>query len=235
MCFSLIPTSSMRKEVAMKSSLGYLVTLALALPSATAQADDEAPVRSVQATGVIADVQELFPRAAGNGRATARPRLATASGAVGSRVLVTPTEVYAFLETPENQKLLKGVKSGTPVKVEGRLLVSGSLLVLDSLARSASGTSIDLTRYAETKGTEVTLQGMNKCQCGLDVKGLPHSCTLGHLHHLEAEDGKIYNYLPYGDGQAAYAGQGTHFKKVALKARLFPGNLLRVESGQLVP
>jgi hypothetical protein len=115
------------------------------------------------------------------------------------------------------------------------LLVAASLLHLDSLTRSSSDTGVDLARYAEAKGTAVTLQGTNKCQCGLDVKGLPHSCTLGHLHHLEADDGKIYNYLPYGDGQAAYLGQGTHFKKIAVKARLYPGQLLRVEEGQLLP
>ena len=220
----------------MKSSVSCMIALAFYLPWGTAQAADESPVRPFQAQGVIADVQELFPRAAKTTQGAVRNRAsAAATRAVGSLVLVTPTEVYALLETPENQKLLKGVRPGTAVSVQGQLLVSGSLLHLDSLARSTTDSGVDLARYAEEKGTEVNLQGMNKCQCGLDVKGLPHSCTLGHLHHLEAEDGNIYNYLPYGDGQAAYLGQGTHFKKIAVKARLFPGHLLRVEEGQLLP
>jgi hypothetical protein len=225
----------MRKEVAVKKfSVPCLVTLASLLPCGTAPAD-ESPVRPFQATGVIADVRELFPLAANNGRAAGRYRATAATGAIGSRVLVTATEVYAFLETPENQRLLSGVRHGTAVSVQGQLLVSAALLHLDSLTRSTPDTQIDLSRYAEEKGTAVTLQGTNKCQCGLDVKGLPHSCTLGHLHHLEADDGKIYNYLPYGDGQTAYLGQGTHFKRIGVRARLFPGHLLRVEEGQLLP
>jgi hypothetical protein len=225
----------MRKELAVKLSFSCLIIVALSPLFGTAQAADEPAVSPFQATGVITGVQELFPLAARSDRAAGRYRTGAAKGAIGSRVLVTPTDVYTFLETPENQKLLRGVKPGTTVSVQGQLLVSGSLLHLDSLARSTADSGINLARYAEEKGTEVTLQGMNKCQCGLDVKGLPHSCTLGHLHHLEADDGKIYNYLPYGDGMAAYLGEGTHFKKVAVKARLFPGHLLRIESGQIVP
>jgi hypothetical protein len=219
----------------MKSTLPCLMSLALWLPCGAARAADESPVRPFQAKGVIANVQELFPLAAKNGNGAGRYRTKAATGAIGSLVLVTASDVYAFLETPENQKLLKGVRPGTAVSVQGQLLVPASLLHLDSLAKSTPDTRVDLARYAEEKGTAVTLQGTNKCQCGLDVKGLPHSCTLGHLHHLEADDGRIYNYLPYGDGQAAYLGQGTHFKKIAVKARLFPGQLLRVEEGQLLP
>ena len=218
-----------------KFSLPCLITLALVLPCGAARAADESPVRPFQAKGVIANVQELFPLAAKNGKGAGRYRSKAATGAIGSLVLVTANDVYAFLETPENQKLLKGVRPGTAVNVQGQLLVAASLLHLDSLTKSPPDTGVDLARYAEEKGTAVTLQGTNKCQCGLDVKGLPHSCTLGHLHHLEADDGKIYNYLPYGDGQAAYLGQGTHFKKIAVKARLYPGQLLRVEEGQLLP
>jgi hypothetical protein len=218
-----------------KPSLPCLIILALLLPCGAAGAADESPVRPFQAKGVIANVQELFPLAAKNGKGAGRYRTKAATGAIGSLVLVTANEVYALLETAENQKLLKGVRPGTAVSVQGQLLTSGSLLHLDSLARSTPDTGVDLARYAEERGTAVTLQGTNKCQCGLDVKGLPHSCTLGHLHHLESDDGKIYNYLPYGDGQAAYLGQGTHFKKIAVKARLFPGHLLQVEEGQLLP
>ena len=135
----------MRKEVAMKSSVSCMITLAFYLPWGTAQAADESPVRPFQAQGVIADVQELFPLAAKNARTAGRNRAsAAATGAVGSRVLVTPTEVYAFLETPENQKLLKGVRIGTAVSVQGQLLVSGSLLHLDRLARPTTDSGVDL-------------------------------------------------------------------------------------------
>jgi len=94
---------------------------------------------------------------------------------------------------------------------------------------------VDLARYEDEEGKAVTLRGANKCQCGLNVAELPHSCTLGHLHHLEADDAQIYNYLQYGDGKAAFLGEGTHFKNVELKARLFPGHFLLVERGKLLP
>jgi hypothetical protein len=58
---------------------------------------------------------------------------------------------------------------------------------------------------------------------------------LGHLHHLEANDGKIYQYLQYADGKSAFLGEGTHFKNVELKARVFPGQFLLVEKGKLLP
>jgi hypothetical protein len=79
------------------------------------------------------------------------------------------------------------------------------------------------------------MQGANKCQCGLDVAELPHSCTSGHLHHLEAKDGKIYHYLEHGDGKEAFLGNGTNFKNVELKERVFPGQFLLVERGKFIP
>jgi len=136
---------------------------------------------------------------------------------------------------PENQRALKGVKSGTSVRIKGRLLKAGALLHIDVLAASKAGTSVDLTRYVKEKGEEVTLRGANKCQCGLSVGDIPHSCTLGHLHHLEADDGKIYQYLQYGDGTSAFLGDGTHFKNVEMRARVFPGQFLLVEKGSILP
>ena len=97
------------------------------------------------------------------------------------------------------------------------------LLHIESLTKAKGDPGVDLSRYEDEEGKEVTLRGANKCQCGLNVADLPHSCTLGHLHHLEADDGKIYNYLQYGDGKAAFLGDGTHFRNVEVKARVFPG------------
>ena len=78
-------------------------------------------------------------------------------------------------------------------------------------------------------------RALNKCQCGLDVAELPHSCSLGHPHHLEADDRKICHFLRYGDDKAAFLGNGTNFKNVELKARVFPGQFLLVERGKLIP
>jgi hypothetical protein len=63
----------------------------------------------------------------------------------------------------------------------------------------------------------------------------PSSWTPGHLHRLEADDGKIYHYLQYGDVKAAFLGNGTHFKNIEVKARVFPGQFLLVEKGKLLP
>ena len=54
-------------------------------------------------------------------------------------------------------------------------------------------TPLTHTTHADS-GQSLALKGTNKCQCGLDVAELPHNCNLGHLHHLEADDGKTYHY-----------------------------------------
>jgi hypothetical protein len=212
-----------------------LTVLTLVLSLNAARAADRPTVKSFEGDGVVADVLELFPCAVKDAKKTERLRTQTTLKEVAARALVTKEGVYAFLESPENQRILKNVKPGTAVSVKGRLLVSGSLLHIDSLAKAKGDPGVDLARYEDEEGTKVTLRGANKCQCGLNVAELPHSCTLGHLHHLEANDGKIYQYLQYGDGKAAFLGNGTHFKNIEVKARVFPGQFLMVEQGKLLP
>jgi hypothetical protein len=212
-----------------------LTALTLVLSFNVTRAADGPPVVPFEADGVVADVLQLYPGAVKDGKKTDRARAQSTLKEVAARALVTREGVYAFLETPENRHSLKDVRPGTAVSVKGRLLVSGSLLHIDSLARATGDPGVDLSRYEAEEGREVTLRGTNKCQCGLNVAGLPHSCTLGHLHHLEADDGKIYQYLQYGDGRAAFLGAGTHFKNIEVKARVFPGQFLLVERGRLLP
>jgi hypothetical protein len=212
-----------------------LTVLTLVLSLNAARAADGPPVTPFAADGVVADVLELFPCAIKDGKKADRARAQSTLKEVAARAFVTKDSVYAFLETPENKKLLRDVKPGTAVHIKGRLLATGALLHIDSLAKAKGDPGVDLARYEDEEGKEVTLRGANKCQCGLDVADLPHSCTLGHLHHLEADDGKIYNYLQYGDGKAAFLGNGTHFKNVEVKARVFPGQFLLVERGKVAP
>ena len=212
-----------------------LTVLTLVFSLNTARAADGPPVTPFEADGVVADVLELFPCAIKDDKKADRARAQTTLKEVAARALVTKDGVYAFLETPENRRLLRGVKPGTAVSIKGRLLASGALLHIDSLAKAKVDPGVNLARYEDEEGKEVTLRGANKCQCGLNVSDLPHSCTLGHLHHLEADDGKIYHYLQYGEGKAAFLGDGTHFKNVEVKARVFPGQFLLVESGKLLP
>jgi len=219
----------------MNRLLRGLPVLTLVLWLGTVRAADGPPVMPFEADGVVADVLELFPCAVKPDKKTERARAQATLKEVAARALVTQDNVYAFLETPENRRFLKDVKPGTAVSIKGRLLVSGSLLHIDSLVKAKGDPKIDLARYDEEAGKEVTLRGTNKCQCGLNVGELPHSCTLGHLHHLEANDGKIYHYLQFGDGKAAFLGNGTHFKNVEVKARMFPGQFLLVERGKLMP
>ena len=212
-----------------------LTVLTLVFSLNAVRAGDQPPVTPFEADGVVADVQDLFPIAAQDGKKADRGRTRAALKAVAARALVTPKDVYAFLETPENEQALHSVKSRTAVHIKGRLLTSGALLHIDSLNSPKADPKVDLTRYAGEEGEKVTLRGANKCQCGLNVASLPHSCALGHLHHLEANDGKIYHYLQYGDGKSAFLGNGTHFRNVELKARVFPGQFLLVERGKLLP
>ncbi|MHC5541045.1 hypothetical protein ACYOEI_22720 [Singulisphaera rosea] len=219
----------------MKIASGVILVLALTPSFDVARAADEPAVTPFEAEGVVADVFDLFPRVHGDKVRADRARAQPTFMGVADRALVTRRGVYAFLETPENRRFLKDVTPGTAVAVKGRLLVSGALLHVDSLAKAKSDPGIDLARYRDEEGKEVTLKGANKCQCGLGVADLPHSCALGHLHHLEAVDGKIYHYLQTGDGKRAFLGEGTHFKNVEMTARVFPGQFLLVEKGKLLP
>lgn len=219
----------------MRRLLHVLAVLALVLSLHAARADDRPPVTRFEADGVVADVLELFPRAIKDGKKSDHARAKATLKDVAARALVTRDGVYAFLETPENRRFLKGVKPGTAVSVKGRLLASGLLLHIDSLVRAKDDLVTNPARFEVEVGKAATLKGVNKCQCGLNVADLPHSCTLGHLHHLEADDGKIYHYLQYGDGKSAFLGEGTHFKNVEVKARVFPGQFLLVEKGRLLP
>ena len=192
-------------------------------------------MKPFEADGIVADVLELFPCAIKDDKKADRARAQSTLKEVAARALVTKDGVYAFLETPENKKALKGMKPGTAVSIKGRLLASGALLHIDAISKAKVDPGVDLSKYEDEEGKEVTLRGANKCQCGLNVADLPHSCTLGHLHHLEADDGKIYQYLQYGDGKSAFLGDGSHFKNVEVKARVFPGQFLLVERAKLLP
>ena len=106
--------------------------------------------------------------------------------------------------------------------VRGKLLREGALLHLVSLELKTQVPLIDFARFRNDEGLEVELAGVNKCQCGLDVGDLPQSCKLGHPHHLEAGDGRLY-----------FLGTDSHFKPVSVKARLLPGNYLLVSAAEV--
>ena len=106
----------------------------------------------------------------------------------------------------------------------------GELVHIDALEKT-SQISLDLALAGlrNNPGQAITLKGMNKCQCGLDVADLPHSCSLGHLHHLEAEDGKTYHFLQFAQGKDVFLGQDSHFKAVEIEGRVFPGQYLLID------
>lgn len=185
--------------------------------------------------GVIVEVSSLFAMVTEAARQAGGLPAETMQADTAGRAFVTVDGVFTFLETPENQKNLAAVPSGSAVQLKGRLLSTGLLVQVDQLSPLKKTPAIDLKKYAKEKGTAVTLQGTNKCQCGLSVGDLPHSCTLGHLHHLEASDRKIYHYLQLGEGQTALSGAGSHFKKLEVKGRVFPGNFLLIQEVKLMP
>ncbi len=103
-----------------------LTVLTLVFSLNAARAADGPPVTPFEADGVVADVLDLFPCAIKDDKKADRARAQTTLKEVAARALVTKDGVYAFLETPENRRLLKGVKPGTAVSVKGRLLASGA-------------------------------------------------------------------------------------------------------------
>ena len=186
-------------------------------------AEEAKPSVDFDQGGVIVDVGSFFTEAG----------LTSAPGPAGvaGRALVTDTGLYSFLETPENEQKLASIEPGSVVRVRGTLLERGALLHINVLERvSTISLNLDLAGLRGDAGRIVTLRGTNLCQCGLDVADLPHSCKLGHLHHLEADDGKIYHYLKNESGAGLFAGEGSHFKAVEIRGRLFPGHYLRVET-----
>ncbi len=121
-------------------------------------------------TGVIVDVHTFF-RAAARDDSNETPQVLES---VAGRALVTESGVYAFLETPENETRLAIAGPGSVVSVSGKLLNGSSLLHIDELALVNRVPLIEFGRYRNDTGKEVSLSGVNKCQCGLDVADLPH-------------------------------------------------------------
>ena len=205
-------------------TVGLVLTVVTCRPSAVAAA--ERTSEAFAETGVIVDVHTFFRAAARDDSMESQVALESVAG----RALVTETGVYAFLETPENENALSVAGPGSVVSVSGKLLNGSSLLHIDELALVTRVPLIEFGRYRNDTGTEVSLSGVNKCQCGLDVADLPHSCKLGHLHHLEATDGTIYNYLQFDAGKGTFLGVDSHFKAVEVKAMELPGHFLLVHS-----
>ncbi len=204
------------------------LTLPLVIISAglaLAPAPSGSKTRAFNESGVVVDIQNFFAAAAG-----AAESYVPLKGDQGRLALVTASGVYAFLETPENEVHLRGITAGDQVELSGKLLVNGTLLHIDRIRALDEALNVDLNSYRNAAGMAVTLTGQNLCQCGLDVGDLPHSCQLGHRHHLQADDGKIYHYLQYGAARKAYLGEGSHFRKVIVEVIVLPGQYLLVES-----
>ena len=208
-----------------KLGLGALFLSLLTVLGARAQE----PVGTFQEKGVIVDIHHFFAAAKG----ALKESFSAEDETVAGRALVTSSGVYAFLETPQNETWLKEVEPGTAVRVTGKLLLSGSLLQIDELKKIRRDPGVDLDKFRSDPGRKVKLAGANKCQCGLKVESLEASCQLGHLHHLEAADGKIYNYLQIGQARDLFLGHGFHFKNVDVSALELPGHYLLVEGVEL--
>ncbi len=208
---------------------GILVGLMLPLTAANAATNDAGNSVSTDFAegGVIVDMEVFFHGAANEGTVDQKQGIA-------GRALATSSGLYSFLETPENDEKLRNLQAGSVVQVTGKLLERGALLHIAELKRSDTiSLDLDLAGLRADPGLQITLAGTNKCQCGLDVADLPHSCKLGHLHHLEAKDGNLYHYLPDPQGIALFLGQGSHFKEVSVEGRLFPGNYIKVVTAKL--
>ena len=206
--------------------LGLLIAASIAEAATTATSGDTSTAFAEH--GVIVDMSRFFHAAVEDGQTAAEPN------GIAGRALATADGLYSFLETPENAEKLGDLEPGTVVHITGKLLRRGALLHVAELNRSSTiSLDLDLAGLRSDPGLQITLVGTNKCQCGLDVADLPHSCKLGHLHHLEVENGMLYHYLPDPEGIALFLGQGSHFKEVAIEGRLFPGNYIKVETAKL--
>ncbi len=188
-------------------------------PPPAAQAD----VESFAGEGVIVAVHEFF------GAAKDAGDVDLVAGNVAGKAFVTANGMYAFIETPENEQQLADVAAGTAVRISGMVHHPGRLLHVDAIETLDAAPSLNLTMYATASGREATLTGKNKCQCGIKISELHTGCALGHLHHLEADDGKLYHYLQFGEGQGLFKGAGSHFKGVTVRGIVLPGQWVLVQ------
>lgn len=182
---------------------------------------ENSAVKEFSAKGIIADVQNFYLKAKDEKAVvSAKDRLLSSY-----IVLVNANGVYSFLEREENEKFLKEIKVGDHVEIKGKLLEAGFLVEIESLTTLKEKSEVDLKIVQESEGKPISLEGINKCQCGLKVGELKHSCKLGHLHHLQTEDGKIYHYLEPDKSKD----MKLHFKKMKVDALLFPGNFIKIK------
>ena len=149
------------------------------------------------------------------------------------RVLVTKNGVYHFMETPMNRERLSGIENGTVIRVDGSLYSKGNMLSLKDVKaleeKEASKHEIDISAFKGAHGNKIVVEGINACQCQLDVAEMKKSCRLGHLHHLQDEKGRIFSYIPTAKSVDLIRGKhGTHGEKVKVEALRLPGNSLMV-------
>lgn len=199
------------------------ILIAMLLFSTVFANAEETGVKEFSAKGVLVDVQSLF--------AKAKDPKETKVGVDSSKLLtsyvvfVNAKGVYSFLEREENEKFLKETKVGDYVEIKGKVLEAGFLVEIESISVLKEKSDVDLKPYQEEAGKSISLDGTNKCQCGLKVGELKHNCKLGHIHHLQTEDGKIYHYLEPDKSKD----MKLHFKKMKVEALLFPGNYIKIK------
>ena len=203
-----------------------IAVMVLVAGATDAGAGDE--TEEFEATGVVVNVNSLYAKAT-----KVKDGPASHKSVAASRVFITADGAYAFLETPANKTHLSDVDAGTTVQITGKLFRAGLLLQIDKLETVAKKLKIDLAKYTDATGEAVELKGTNKCQCALKVGALKHGCILGHLHHLQTADGKIYHYLQTNGGEKLFGGVNSHMRKATVTGRLFPGHFLLVESSEI--
>jgi hypothetical protein len=191
--------------------------------AAPAPAAPQADVEPFAADGMIVSVHAFFAAAKDAGD------VELVAPNVAGKALVTADGMYAFIETPENEQQLADIAPDTPVRVEGMVHHPGRLLHVDAITALDTAPTLNLTMYATASGRQATLTGQNKCQCGIKISELHTGCALGHLHHLEADDGKLYHYLQFGEGQNLFKGSGSHFKAVTVTGTVLPGQWVLVQ------
>jgi hypothetical protein len=225
------------RKATRRMNLGLCVIICLISPSLIALgagssgSKAKSKIADVKLTGVLVVRHSFFD--------AAKEAIAKTEGfqapkqPLTDRLLVTEDGVYSFIESPKNEGLLKDIKPGTTLHVRGKLLTASKLLWLDEVEAAKMDVPINVDTFRKAKGKNVTVIGHNRCQCHLKMGGLPHSCKLGHLHHLQTADGTFYHYIPVGVGATNLAGKrGTHGRRIKVEALLLPGNILLVTSSE---
>jgi len=110
----------------------------------TCLAADEVVV-PFEAAGSLVDIHSFFAR-------TSEEKPEVAGTSVAGLGFVVNDQVYAFVESPEDEQILAGIEPGAGLLLAGKLFVPGALRELESATFALDEANLFAQKRAESEG-----------------------------------------------------------------------------------